>query len=464
MAGLGLSRRSIPDEVIRFVPGWSFIRLDLRLLLFTALLGVIAMLIFSLVPALQATRAQVSEGLRHSTRTLTPGRRRNWTRNVLATAQVALTLAVLFGSGLMLSAADRATTNLGFDKNNVLVAEVNLPARTYESPESRRRFLTSVLDSMAAIPAVTESAFTTHAPYGSANTDRPIWPEGQEVREGEVRRASYRRISPQYFSALRIPLQAGRAFNDADRPDSPPVAIVSAGFAETHWPGQDPLGRRFKIAEDGSWITVVGISGNVVHDWFFRRTDATVYRPFMQELPFRAVFTLRTVGDPMALAGDLRRAVAAADPDLPIASLSSMVSLVQTRVAGLSFIAGSLGVIALIAFVLALMGIYSLMAYVTSQRTQEIGVRMALGASWWQVVRLTTTQALKITVAGTLVGSALAFGLGRVMQSILLGIVTTSVLQLAALVAVLTTATLLAAYLPARRAARLDPTNALREY
>ncbi len=130
----------------------------------------------------------------------------------------------------------------------------------------------------------------------------------------------------------------------------------------------------------------------------------------------------------------------------------------------MSFIASSLGVIALIAFVLALMGIYSLMAYVTSQRTQEIGVRMALGASWWQVVRLTTAQALKITVAGTLVGSALAFGLGRVMQSILLGIVTTSVLQLAALVAVLTTATLLAAYLPARRAARLDPTNALREY
>ena len=205
MAGLGLSRRSIPDEVVRFVPGWIFIRLDLRVLLFTALLGVIAMLIFSLVPALQATRAQVSEGLRHSSRTLTPGRRRNWTRNVLATAQVALTLAVLFGSGLMLSAADRATTNLGFDKNNLLVAEVNLPARTYESPESRRRFLTSVLDSMAAIPAVSESAFTTNAPYGSSNTDRPIWPEGQDVRDGEVRRASYRRISPRYFSALRIP-------------------------------------------------------------------------------------------------------------------------------------------------------------------------------------------------------------------------------------------------------------------
>jgi putative ABC transport system permease protein len=464
MAGVGVSRRSIPEEVIRFIPGWNFIRVDLRLLLFTALLGVIAMLIFSLVPALQATRAHVSEGLRQSGRTLTPGRRRNWTRNVLATAQVALTLAVLFGSGLMLSAADRATTDLGFDKNNLLVAEVALPERSYQSPEARRRFITTVLDSMTAIPAVTESAFTTNVPYGSSNTDRPIWAEGQEVREGEERRASYRRISLQFFSALRIPLKAGRPFSDADRSDSPPVAIISAGLAETQWPGQDPIGRRFKIAADGPWITVVGVSGDVVHDWFFRRTDRTIYRPYAQELPFRVVFTMRTVGDPMALAGDLRRAVAKADPDLPIASLSSMVSLIQTRVAGLSFIASSLAVIALIAFVLALMGVYSLMAYVTSQRTQEIGVRMALGASWWQVVRLTTTQALRITVAGTIVGAALAFGLGRVMQSILLGIVTTSLLQLAGLVAVLATAALLAAYLPARRAAKLDPTNALREY
>lgn len=462
--GLGLSRGSIPDSVIRFVPGWNFIRLDFRLLAFTALLGTLAMLLFSLVPALQATRSQVSDSLRQSGRSLTPGRRRSWSRNVLATAQVALTLAVLFGSGLMLSAADGAVNGvLGFDKQNVLFAQMNLPERSYESLDKRRRLITEVLASMRSIPAASESGFTTHMPYTGSNNSRQFWPEGQDLREDEVRRVDYRRISPEYFAVMRIPVVGGRLFTDADGDKSQPVAIVSRGIADEYWPGQDPIGRRFKPSPTDDWVTIVGVAGNVVDDLFNRLRDRTVYRPVMQELPLRAVFAIRTVGDPMSLAGDLRRAVAAADPDLPIAELNSLERAMKDRVAGLTFIASSLGVVALIAFVLAMTGIYSLMAYITSQRTQEIGVRMALGASRWQVVRLTTSQALKIAVAGTAVGAALSFGLGRVMQSVLFGIVASSMIQLAALVAVLCGAALLAAYLPARRAARLDPTTALRE-
>ncbi|MDO8680867.1 MAG: ABC transporter permease [Acidobacteriota bacterium] len=463
--GLGLSRRSIPESVIRFVPGWQYIQIDFRLLAITALLATVAMLLFSIVPALQATGTEVGDQLRQSGRSLTPGRRRNRTRFVLAVAQVSLTLAVLFGSGLMLSAADTAANGAtGFDKHNVLIAQVDLPERSYQDAEGRRRFITRVLESMRAIPAVTESAFTSHIPYGNANTDREFRPEGEDVREGEVRRAAYRRNSADYFAAMRIPLVRGRLFNDGDRADSTPVAMVSHSLAQQQWPGEDPIGRRFKIAATGEWITVVGVVGDVVHSWFLRPVDRTVYRPLSQEVPFRAVFTFRTVGDPMALAGDVRRAVAAADPDLPIAQLLSMERLMENNLAGLSFIASSLGIVALIAFTLAVMGIYSLMAYLTSQRTQEIGVRMALGASWWQVVRLTTAQALKITVAGLILGAALSFALGRLMQSVLFGIVSTNLLQLAALVIGLAAAALVAAYLPARRAARLDPTIALREY
>ncbi|MEO8682230.1 MAG: ADOP family duplicated permease, partial [Vicinamibacterales bacterium] len=437
--GVGLSRSSIPDSVIRFVPGWNFIRLDGRLLVFTALLGTVAMLLFSIVPAVQATRSQVGDSLRQSGRSLTPGRRRNWTRNLLATAQVALTLAVLFGSGLMLSAARGAVNGaLGFDKENVLFAQMNLPERSYEALDKRRRLITGVLASMRAIPAASQAGFTTHMPYSGSNTDRQFRPEGRDLREDEVRRADYRLISAEYFSVMRIPFLSGRLFTDADRDTTTPVAIVSRSLAEEYWPGQDPLGRRFKLTADGAWITIVGVSGNVVHDWFERRRDRTVYRPVMQELPLRTVFAIRTVGDPMSLAGDLRRAVAAADPDLPIAELNSLEGAMKDRVAGLTFIANSLGVVALIAFVLAMMGIYSLMAYITSQRTQEIGVRMALGATWWQVVRLTTSQALKIAAAGTAAGAVLSFGLGRLMQSVLFGIVSSSMLQLAALVAVLT--------------------------
>jgi len=463
--GLALSRGSIPPSVLRFVPGWDFIRLDMRLLAFTALLGTLAMLLFSIVPALQATRSQVSESLRQSGRSLTPGRRRNWTRNTLAAAQVALTLAVLFGSGLMLSAADGAVNGvLGFDKQNILFAQLNLPDKLYESLEKRKRFITQVLDSMRAIPAASESGFTTHLPYTGSNDGRLFWPEGRDLREDEVRRADYRRITPEYLSVMRIPMVSGRVFTDADGEKTTPVAIVSKSLAQEYWPDQDPIGRRFKIARDGEWVTIVGVSGNVVHDWFDRRRDRTVYRPVMQALPLRTVFAIRTIGDPMSLAGDLRRAVAAADPDLPIAELNSLELSMKDRVAGLTFIADSLGIVALIAFVLAIMGIYSLMAYITSQRTQEIGVRMALGAGWWQVVGLTTGRALKITLAGSIVGAALSFGLGRVMQSVLFGVVSSSMVQLAGLVAMLGAAALLAAYLPARRSARLDPTVALREY
>jgi putative ABC transport system permease protein len=200
----------------------------------------------------------------------------------------------------------------------------------------------------------------------------------------------------------------------------------------------------------------------VVHNWFVRREE-TVYRPMSQEAPYGGDFAIRTVGDPEAVAGDLRRAVAAMDPDQPIASLTTLEQLVEDRAAGFTFIARALGVVALIALVLSLLGIYSLMAFLTTQRTQEIGVRMALGAGRWQVLRLTTRRALQIIIAGSLVGGALAFAVGRLLQSVLFGLVTNNAMILAPIVAMLAAATLLAAYFPARRAASIDPMAALRD-
>jgi predicted lysophospholipase L1 biosynthesis ABC-type transport system permease subunit len=244
--------------------------------------------------------------------------------------------------------------------------------------------------------------------------------------------------------------------------DTTPVAVVSTALAEQYWGDQEPIGKRFKVGVDGPWTTVVGVSGNTVHNWFTRRLE-TVYRPISQDVPYTVAFAVRTIGDPTALAGDLRRAVSAADPDQPIASLMPLGQLVEERAAGFTFIANAIGVVAVIALVLSILGIYSLMAYLTAQRTQEIGVRMALGAGRWQVIRATTKRALAITAAGTLVGAVLAFAVGRVMQTVLLGLVTTNVIQLLVIVVMLAAAALLAAYFPARRAARIDPMNALRE-
>jgi predicted permease len=315
---------------------------------------------------------------------------------------------------------------------------------------------------MRAIPAASEVAFTSAIPYGQSNPSRQIFPEGQAIDPQEARYADYRRVSPNLLSTLKIPMLAGRGFTDADRGGSIPVAIVSEIFAQRHWPGQDAIGRRFRAGPDGEWLTVVGVSADFLHNWFNQIRRPTFYVPHAQDAPFQAAFAVRTIGDPLSLAGDLRRAIAAADPNQPISKLQSMDQIIEERTGGLAFLAKALAVVALIAFVLAVAGIYSLMAYTASQRTKEIGVHMALGASWWQVIRLTTGQALRVTAAGTVVGSVMAVGVGQVMQSSLVGSVNNDFTTLGFLVVLLAGVALLAAYLPARRAANLDPTTALR--
>ncbi len=461
--GLGLSRASIPASVLRFVPGWSFIRIDIPLLLTTALLGTVAMVVFSLLPAIQAMRAHVSDTLRQSGRSLTPGRNRQWLRSALAATQVALALALLFASTMSLDAADRTVNGvLGFDKRNVLVAQLNLPERSYSDAETRRRFINDVMDGVRAIPAVSDVGAISLIPNAFNNQSRRFFPEGEELKEHEAEFAQYRSADSGFFAAMKIPLIRGRLFDASDRVDGPQVAIVSATLARNYWGDIDPIGKRFKLAIDGPWISVVGVAGDVVHNWFVREFE-TVYRPLSQTAPYSVAFALRTIGDPTALGGDLRRAIAKVDADQPIASLASMETLVEERAAGFVFIANALGVVGAIALVLSIMGIYSLMAFLTAQRTQEMGVRMALGAGRWQVIRTSTNRAIVITAIGAGIGSVLALGLGRLMESQLFGLVSINLFQLAGLVAVLAAVALLAAYLPARRAARLDPMSALRE-
>jgi putative ABC transport system permease protein len=265
-----------------------------------------------------------------------------------------------------------------------------------------------------------------------------------------------------FFDAMRIRLLAGRAFNSGDHGDTRAVAVVSQSLVDRYWPGEDPLGRRFRLSADGDWINVVGVVGDVLQDWSQQRRAPTVYRPLAQDAPFTQAFVVRTVADPTGIAGDLRRAVATADPDQPIMDLKRMEDLIVDRSSGIVFLAGMLGVVAAIAFVLAITGVYSLMMFMASRRTQEIGVRMALGASWWHVIRVATAQAVRITVSGVALGGLLAAALGRSMASVLMEGVVSSLWQLGALAGMLTAVALTAAYLPARRAARIDPTLALR--
>lgn len=463
VAGVAATRQALPSSVLRWVAGYEFLAVDVSVLAVTGLLAVVATLLFSLLPALNAAGAAVSDSLRQGARTVIAGHNRQWARMGLASAQVALTVALIVAAGLITGAVDNAVNGtLGFDKRQVMTARLTLPDRPYADAEKRRRFIASVLDRVRTLPAVESAGMVSELPYAGSSTGRSIYPEGVELTPAEVRSADFRRVAPGYFETLRLPLVEGRLPDDHDRSASRAVAVVSRDMADRYWPGASALGRRFKTAPDGPWIEVVGVVGDIKHDWFMNQRRPTFYRPAAQDAPFGMAFVVRTIGEPLDVAGELRRAVAAADPDQPILRLASMETVVADKAGGITYLAQALSAMSGIALLLSLMGVYSLMAFLVTRRTQEIGVRMALGASRWQVIRLTAGQAVVITVTGVTLGTGLALGVGRLMESVLFGLVSMDLARVAVMVVALATVALAAGVIPARRAATLDPTVALR--
>jgi putative ABC transport system permease protein len=337
-----------------------------------------------------------------------------------------------------------------------------LSTAAYESAERRRQFADRVLERLRGIPAVETLAVSLSLPYTAGFASHPIYPEGQNLTDAEARQARWTSVSADYFTALRIPLLEGRGFTGADRDGSTPVAIVSRAFADRYWPGASAVGRRFRTAVDGPWLEVIGVAGDVVHDLLLDRGSPAFYRPFAQQTPFAAAFVVRTTANPLDLSGELRRAIAAADPDQPVLELRSLEQVVADRAGGIMSFARLLAGMGVVALLLALVGIYSLMAYLAARRTREFGVRMALGATQWQVVRLSLRQAAAVTLCGLAVGTGLALALSRVMSTAMFGLVSFDLASIALITAALGVTVMAAGWLPARRAAGLAPTEALR--
>lgn len=459
-------RDQMPAEILRFVPGWERLGADGRTLLFSAALGVVASALFSLVPALRATRPDLNEGLRDGGRAVSAGGSRQRGRNLLVVVQLAAALVLVATAGSAVRSAQALLHGpQGFDPERLLTFSVALSEARYPDAEARRRFAREAEARLAELPGVSAVALTSALPARGNYTTRPVEVEGGRVlAEGvEPPQADARWVSARYFEALRLPVFQGRALEARDDETSPHVAVVSRSMAERFWPGADPIGRRFRVARpDSPWVTVVGVCGDVIQQWVMRRNAPTFYRPLRQEPRAELAIALRTRGEPEALAGAARRTLAVLDPDQPAYDVRSMRRAIRIATVGLQFVAGIMAAFGLLALVLAVSGVYGVMSYRVSLRTLEFGVRVALGASRWDVLRLTLGQALRLAALGLVLGAGLALAAGQVLSSALRGAVASDPAVLAALTVLLAGAALLAAFLPARRACAVDPAVALR--
>jgi putative ABC transport system permease protein len=452
---------SMPARIMRFVPGWHDLGLNPRLLGFTLLLALATAVAFGLLPALQAARPRVAESLKEGGRTSTGGR--HGLRRALVIAEMALTLPLLVAAALGVLGTNRLLYGpQGYDPNGLLMMKLLLPDRTYSSDAARRQYVTRSLDAFATIAGVEQAAVVNDIPTGGANWTRRIEIEGHPPVDPKVAvTVDWREISPDYFPTMRIPVRAGRGFTRADREDTARVAVVSESMARKFWPGEDPLGRKVR-AKDGTWLTVVGVCGDVIHDWFDRRNAPTLYVPFEQEPNGELAFVVRTTGDPATASGPVRQALLTIDPKQPVFDLMTMRTALKERTIGLQYLSAVMTVFAGLALVLAIVGLYAVMAYMVAQRTHEIGVRIALGAAPTDVMRLTVGQAARLTAIGATIGLVLSVALSRLLEAALLGIASSDARVSLLFVGILVASALLAGYLPARRAANIDPIVALR--
>ncbi len=459
-ASLQAIRVSMPARILRFIPGWYGLGLNLRLVGFTVLLALVATVVFSLLPSLQAARARVAEALKEGGRTSTGGRQR--LRRGLVIAEMSLALPLLVAAGLGVLGTNRFLNGpQGYDPHNLLTMKLVLVDRNYTNEESKRQFVTRSLEAFAALPGTERSAGTNVLPSSGGNATNTIEIDGHPAADPRrLPDVDARAVTEDYFSVMRIPIQSGRAFTKADREDAAQVAIVSESMARKFWPGEDPIGRRLRV--EGDWLTVVGISGDIIQDWFGRRNAPTFYRPYAQTPRSNLAFVVRTHGDPSEVATAARRALLTIDPAQPVFELMTMQTALHEKTIGLQYLAAVMTVFAGVALILAVVGLYAVMAYLVAQRTHEIGVRIALGAAPTDVVRLTVGQAARLTLIGAAIGLSLSIGLSRLMEAGLLGIASSDARVSIAFAAVLVASALLAGYLPARRAAAIDPIVALR--
>jgi putative ABC transport system permease protein len=474
--GLGLLLAfEILDLLIAFapqgIPRLNAIGIDPWVLGFTLLLAVLTGIIFGLAPALQASRLDLNATLKEGGTRATGGASRHRLRSLLVVAEVSMALVLLIGAGLLLKSFTRLReTKLGFNSDHVLTASVTLPEATYPTAAQVKAYYQQSLAHLAASPEAQAVGVVNSLPLGNTGVgiQGDLTVEGESAeRSGVV--ASKLAASADYFRALGIPLLKGRAFNDHDRADSPGVLIISETLARRLWPNEDALGKRLNIGFPGeTWREVVGVVGDVKQRELGAAPALALYQPLAQVadklrwLVGEMTFVIRTVAEPQSFIASLRSELQSVDKDVPLHNVAVMEQVVAKKVADPRFYTLLLGSFSALALILAAAGIYSVISYSVTQRTHEIGIRLALGAQAGAILRLVVKQGMALALAGLAIGLASALALTRVLSDFLYQVSVTDPATFALDSGLLAAVAFLACYLPARRATKVDPMVALR--
>jgi putative ABC transport system permease protein len=445
------------------IPRTREISMDSRVLGFSLLISVMTGLIFGLAPTLKASKPDLHEALKEGSRGSTEGIRRNRLRSLLVIAEVALSLVLLIGAGLLMQSFVRLQhVNLGFNPQRLLTLRIQLPQSKYAENHQKSAFFDEVIRRVEQLPGVEAVGATLGLPP-NGYVRAPFLVEGGEaLPPGERPITSWDVINEEYFKAMQIPLLQGRLFNAHDIADSQGVVIINQTLAQRYFPGDDPVGKHLTVGRVPQPFEIVGVVGNVQNTGLDAAPGPHAYTPYRQR-PWSAIsLVVRTTSEPLALTGEVRAQVLSVDKDQPITAVQTMEQILADNVSQPRLTMLLLGIFAAVAMTLAGVGIYGVMSYSITQRTHEIGIRMALGASRGDVLKLVVGQGMALALAGIGIGLAAAFALTRLMAGLLFGVGATDPLTFAATALILTGVALVACFVPARRATQVDPMVALR--
>jgi putative ABC transport system permease protein len=459
----------MPADVAKFVAGWKTISLDANAFLFTLAIALFSGILAGIAPALLTSRTNVSETLKESGRGSSAGRARHRLRNALVVAEISLSLVLLVGAGLLVkNFTALIDVNEKYHPESILTMNLSLPELQYKAQPGRVSFHEQVLQRLSTLPNVQSAAMVTHVPYadGGGVSTRAFSVEGRPATDrGEMRNAIVQTISSNYFGLMQIALREGREIANTDADGTLPVAVISRSLARRYFPDEKPLGKKLRVgpADDSSaWLTIVGIVDDVHYSWIDKNDVPTIYRSYRQSPPYYASLVLRTGEEPLSFVPAARSQVAAVDPDLSLFNIKALDKVISDSVVGIAYVAVMMGVLGIIALVLAAVGVYGVMSNAVSERTNEIGIRMAMGATANDIQKLVLGKGALLTLIGTGIGLPVAFLLANALSSLLFGVKAADPVAFIVLPLVLAAVATLASYLPARRAVRVDPITALR--